>query len=233
MYTKKLLNKRFAITVLFIGNSATYVNDIPHMLESLANSAGYNISVKAMTERGYELAQHANIETEHGKRIWSEIDCGYDIVFLQDHSDCISSNAKRKAAQKACEILCQAICSSGGKPYMFVRPPSGKLHEGYTPLEQSIEFDKLFCDISFQLGIKNAYVNRAFAYAIQNYSIALWEVDNTHTSKLGAYLAVCVLFSTLFHISSTILDTGGLSTMEAHILQEISDKIVLDGLLPW
>ena len=218
--------------ILFIGNSATYVNDIPHIVERFANSIGYNTKVKVITERGFELAQHADCDTSYGQKTFIEIQRGYDIVFLQEHSNCITSDKKRKQTKLACEVLNQAVCNSGGKTYIYVRPPSGKLYEGYTPLEQSIEFDKLFGDISSQLGIINAYVNRAFCYATVDTGIMLWGADLSHTNKSGAYLAACVLFSTLFLKSATILDSLDIPVSEAHYLQTVSDKVVFDGWLP-
>ena len=69
--------------ILFIGNSATSVNDVPNLLKRLAASAGKTVTVKAITKGGYTLAQHADETTDHGKGVYAEIAKGYDIVFLQ------------------------------------------------------------------------------------------------------------------------------------------------------
>ena len=218
--------------ILFIGNSATYVNNIPYIVKHFAKIMGYNIEVKVMTERGFELAQHVDCNTNYGKNALSEIQRGYDVVFLQEHSNCITSDIKRIQTKLSCQILDQAIRSSGGRTYMYVRPPCGKIYEGFTPLEQTIEFDKLFGDISSQLKIKNAYVNRAFYYANIDTGIMLWGEDYSHTNKYGAYLASCVIFSTLFLKPAATLDCLDIPADKAHYLQNVSDKVVFEGWHP-
>ncbi len=216
------------VKLLFIGNSATYVHDIPQTLSLLAGKAGYPIEAKAITAGGYTLSQHANSSTEHGKKVFDEIANGYDIVFLQDNGNCIQSDAMRAASTDACKALHAAIRTAGAEAYIYVRPPYGKDNAGYTPLEQCIEFDKLFIEISKQLGTKNVYVNRAFAYAMEHARYDLWGPDHAHTSEHGAYLAVCVFFSTLFRVTSTVLEPNGLPREDAIALQKIADKIALE-----
>jgi hypothetical protein len=47
----------------------------------------------------------------------------------------------------------------------------------------------------------------------------------------GAYLAVCVFFSTIFQASSAVLDTNGLPKEDAAALQAIADKIALRSFI--
>ena len=217
------------IKLLFIGNSATYVHDIPQTLAALAGKAGYPIETKALTKGGYRLFQHADLSTEHGKNVFEEIANGYDIVFLQDNGNCISSDDMRNASKDACKALDAAIRAAGAATYIYIRPPYGKDSFDCTPFEQCVEFDKLFVEISKQFGTENVYVNRAFAYAMKHLHYDLWGPDHAHISEYGAYLAVCVFFSTLFHTTSTVLEPNGLSSQDAYALQKAADKIVLDG----
>ena len=68
---------------------------------------------------------------------------------------------------------------------------------------------------------------------MKHYNFGLWGPDNAHTSVYGGYLADCVFFATLFGASATILDANGLPEEDARILQEIADKIALEGVIPW
>ncbi len=221
-----------SLKVLFIGNSATYVNDIPQTLSRLARKAGYNIEANVITKGGATLADHADSSTDHGRAVLREIAKGYDIVFLQENSNCISSDANKAATLKAAQALDKAIRESGAKTYFYVRPPAGKDLSGYDSYTQCIEYDKLFNDVASKLNAENVYVNRAFAYAIKNLSINLWGSDNAHTSEEGAYLAVCVFFSTLFNTSSKVLDANGLPTETASSLQTAADKVVIEKYIP-
>ena len=216
------------LKILFIGNSATYVNNIPQKLSFLASKAGYYLETKTIAKGGFKLSQHANSSTEHGKNVFDEISKGYDIVFLQDNGNCISSDVMRTASKDACEVLDSAIRATGAKTYIYVRPPYGYDSFGCTPFEQCVEFDKLFSEISDRLDTQNAYINRAFAYAIKHLNYDLWGPDHAHTGEYGAYLATCVFFSTVFHTTSTVLDPNGLSLKDAYALQKVADKIVFD-----
>ena len=206
--------------ILFIGNSATYVHDIPETLARLATAAGFETESVRIVKGGWKLSQHA----EAGSRALAEIEKGYDIVVLQDNGNCVENEERRAASTSAIEILGKAARESGAKVCYYVRPPYGYEAYGRTPIEQCREFDRFFSEIAEREGAVCAYVNRAFEYAIENTDIRLWGDDNAHTSEAGAYLAVCVHFATIYGKSATLLDSNGID--EAKILQEIADRIV-------
>ena len=205
--------------ILFIGNSATYVHDIPETLAALATAAGFPTESVRIVKGGWKLSQHA----EAGSRALAEIEKGYDIVVLQDNGNCVENDEKREASASAIEILGKAARDSGARMYYYVRPPYGYEAYGRTPVEQCREFDRFFSEIAEREGAVCAYVNRAFEYAIENTTIRLWGDDNAHTSEAGAYLAVCVHFATIFGKSATLLDPNGID--EAKTMQEIADRI--------
>lgn len=218
------------LKVLFVGNSATFYNTLPETLERLATAAGYAISVDSVTKGGYMIEQHAASEALYEKIATG----GFDIVFLQENGDGVYFPEKNQPSRDAHARLDKAIRESGAETYLYVRPPSGKdKPNGDNSFAQCVQYDEFFGEIAKNIGAKCAYVNRAFAYAIQNYNFGLWGPDNAHTSAYGGYLADCVFFATLFRTSATALGAGGLPEADARILQEIADKIVLEGVLPW
>lgn len=209
--------------ILFIGNSATYVHDIPETLARLATDAGFPTECVRVVKGGWCLSQHA----EDGSRALAEIEKGYDVVVLQDNGNCVENDEKRAACISACEILSEKAIASGARVFYYVRPPYGYEAYGRSPIEQCHAFDELFTDIASKNGAVCAYVNRAFAYAIENTDIRLWGDDNAHTSEAGAYLAVCVHFAAIYGKSATILDENGIE--KAKELQQIADKVVFGG----
>lgn len=221
------------LRVLFIGNSATAVHDLPGTLAALAQKAGYAIECDCVTKDGATITKHANTENELGMKVLEAINTGYDIVFLQDNGKCISSDEMRAACREACRTLHAAIQAIGAKTAFYIRPPYGYEVFGRQPVEQCEDFDKLFTSISQEIGTINAYVNRAFAYAIRHTDYNLWGPDNAHISHIGGYLAVCVFFCTLFGVSATVLDANGLPQEDARVMQQIADKIMLEGVMPW
>ena len=221
------------LKLLFIGNSATYVHDLPQTLCRLSGEAGYPMEAVSMVKGGYELVQHADSSTAHGQRVLEEIAKGYDVVFLQDNGSCVTSEKKAEATRLACDALYRAIKAAGSKGFIYVRPPYGHDHVGRTPYEQCIAFDALFEQIGERISSVNAYVNRAFAYAMTHTDFDLWGPDHAHIGEHGAYLAVCVFFSTLLGISATRLGENELIPDDARVLQNIADKIAINGVIPW
>ena len=160
---------------LFIGNSATYVHEIPQTFQRLAKKCGFLFEVEQITPGGCELAKHADTSTELGKRVFAEIAKGYDAVFLQENGSCMSSDEKRAACFDASRRLISAVRESGGEPFIYVRPPCFKDYYGYQTLEQCANFDEIFGSIAEENGgVACIYVNRAFAYVKKHLNYDLW-----------------------------------------------------------
>ena len=219
--------------LLFIGNSATYVHELPQMLRQLAEKVGYEVEAERLTQGGYTLAQHADFSSEHGQRVLEKIREGFDVVFLQDNGNCVADDARRDACCRACDTLIGEIRKSGATPWFYVRPPYGYEAFGRASIAQSRAFDELFSALAKQLDVSCAYVNRAFAEAIESLPFDLWGKDHAHTSEYGAYLAVCVFFASLFGKSATVLSAYEIPEQDARLLQDVADRIVMDGVIPW
>ena len=219
-----------SLKVLFIGNSATERNDIPQTFARLASRAGYAVKAFALVQDNAKLAEFADPTSERGQMALNAIEGNdYDIVFLQGHSGCFTTEQKRELCIDACKALDALIKDTGAKTYFYVRPPLERDLKGYDTYSQCVEYDKLFVEIATDLGATNVYVNRAFAYAMKNLDVQLWGSDNAHTSIEGAYLVACVFFATVFNTSATVLDSNGLPDDVARSLQKAADKVALEG----
>lgn len=228
--SKGILPEKDSYKLLFIGNSATSVNDIPGTLAMLCNKLGMNVTVKSIVPGGYTIEQHSN-----NQAVYTEIEKGYDAVFVQENATAIipgGESAKKSLA--AIKRIGEAVNKSGAKFCFYVRPPYGKELEGVKNFDQCIAFDEHFTPAKAENNAECVYVNRSFAYAIKNLSFNVWGPDNAHTSTHGGYLIVCTFFATVFGRSATELDTAyGLSLSDAKLLQEAADKIALEGVIPW
>lgn len=87
------------MNILFIGNSYTYYNDMPKMLESLARAAGFYAEVASVTKGGYTLARLASDDNENGRRVTAALsgDMKYDRVILQEQSVLSAAEPERFA----------------------------------------------------------------------------------------------------------------------------------------
>ena len=73
--------------ILFIGNSYTFYNDMPKLLEALLIENGYDASVDSVTKGGRKL--YANLEDgdEYNAQILELVSKNsYDVLFLQEQS---------------------------------------------------------------------------------------------------------------------------------------------------
>ena len=219
--------------ILFIGNSATYVNDVPKMLERLARGAGYEMETDMVVKGGFRLSQHAAGVPARERIALEELQKGYDLVILQEVGNCFVNEQTRSETAMAVETLQKEIQKAGARTVFYVRPPYGRDLEGFDALTQCKELDELFVGLSQKFGIDCAFINRAFAAAMPIFGRGLWGEDNAHTSPLGAYLIACTFFATIFERSATCLETEGLPEKDAKALQELADWVVKDGLIPW
>ena len=214
---------------LFVGNSATYVNDLPAMLVSLCEKKGIDITQKQLVKGGYFLKQHAE-----DSAVFDEISKGYDLVFLQENGHAMTSPEACSASLAAGRKLADAVRKAGSACWIYVRPPYGHDLASINHFDQCILFDNHFTPAAREWGARCVYINRAFAYAIKYCNLPLWGPDNAHLGIHGAYLAVCTFYATLFGRSASELDTAyDLPEQDAEILRQIADKIARDGIVPW
>lgn len=76
------------LSVLFIGNSYTFVNDIPGMVANISASAGLPIRHAEATKGGASLFQHANTSLANGRTTLQLLRSQHwDAVVLQDQSE--------------------------------------------------------------------------------------------------------------------------------------------------
>ena len=106
MKKKKLLN------ILFIGNSNTYYNDMPIMVQRRAEECGYDCRVTMIAHGGWFLAQHAEEPDVRFNILYG----GYDYVVLQEHAHPFGPVEKfRDAAVR----LNKWIREAGSKPVLY------------------------------------------------------------------------------------------------------------------
>src|SRR4051812_5272135 len=105
--------------VLFIGNSYTYVNDVPGIVQALADSAGGGtLAVESVAEPDFALIDHwatGVAAREIGKGGWA-------FVVLQQGPSSVEVN--RDTLRLATKLFAPGIAQSGGKPALFSAWPT-------------------------------------------------------------------------------------------------------------
>jgi len=206
--------------VLFIGNSYTFVNDLPNTYKMIMNSRlpGHSVSVDSSTANGRSLGQAAQDpacqrKVKEGK---------YDFLVLQDQS-CLPGIPDSFFPQKAQStwalqhffgpharrvgavvVLIETWGRRDGAPVHCGRNPvvdemfptfaamQSKLSSGYTWYKTALE----------KVGVKVIVVRSGEAHATLHLKepslfARLYEADGSHPSAVGQYLTACGLFAAL------------------------------------
>jgi len=208
--------------LLFIGNSLTYRNGgIEKHIVALAASAPApkTIIANKATKGGATLKILNEQQWVHD----SINNGGYDLTILQEDIPELTEHSVEPFFEFAGKFN-NEIKKAGSKTLLYMAWPYERLN--WINLEQITAAHQ---SISKKLGIPLAPVGIAFENALKaNPSIAMLGPDKEHASIHGTYLAVCVIYATIFQESPlgyTYFPIG-ISKDEAMFLQEIAWETV-------
>ena len=174
--------------VLFIGNSLTYVNDLPRILEAMADSAGVPfLETRMVAKPDFSLEDH-----------WADGDAlaairkgGWDVVVLQQGPSSVEAN--RQLLIDYTKRFASAIAQAGARPALYsVWPTNDRL----TDFERASESYRLAAE-----AVSGAFFPVADAWRAvwrRDPNVALYAFDGLHPSEAGSYLAALVMFETLY-----------------------------------
>jgi hypothetical protein len=223
------------IKVLFIGNSYTYVNDLPAMFSSLADSGNHLVETGMLAQGGWTLEEHVsdpNTEITLGSTRW-------DFVVLQEQSEIPAFEQSRITSMyPAARQLVNLIRAQNATPIFFLTwahkdGTSDYVYSDYASMQTQITFG--YRTIANQLAVSIAPVGVAWAEALkQATSIDLWQSDGSHPTFNGTYLAACVFYTVIFRESPVGLRyPSQVSADNAILLQTIAADIVLNDSAQW
>lgn len=172
------------IHVLFVGNSLTYVNDLPGTVAALAASAGDTVRVASSTGADFALIDHLN----GGSDALAKLKLGgWNFVVLQQGSSTLPVN--RDSLALWTRMFDPFIKSAGAKTALYMVWPTS---------DRVAFFDD--CRLSYQQAAQA--VNGVFmpageawvqAWAVDP-SLQLYSSDGLHPTPLGTYLAALVIY---------------------------------------
>ncbi len=177
-----------ALRVLFIGNSLTYSNDLPSIVEALAESSGQKrLAFKAVVFGGYGLEDH-----------WTQGDArkviaqgGWDVVVLQQGPS--ASTEGRQSLLEYARRFSMEIRRVGAKPALYMVWPS---------VERAGDFDRVV--ESYQLAAKDVEgllfpAGEAWRGAWRRDAhLKLYSPDGLHPTVAGSFLAALVIYEQLY-----------------------------------
>lgn len=230
-------------SVLFLGNSYTGVNNLPQMVQDIAQAAGDTLVADNYAPGGYTFARHCTDITTQ-ERIFSQ---QWDCVVMQGQSQEPSFPPEQVATQTlpyvvrldsmvrandSCTITVMYETwgrKNGDQQNCAFYPPLCT----YTGMQERLrESYKLFADTCKTI---MAPVGEAWRAVVENEpSIELYQADESHPTIAGTYLAACVLYEVLFEksvVGNTFI--ADIEQNTANILQSIAHRIVRDSAQTW
>lgn len=231
------------LKVLFLGNSYTYVNNLPQLVHNIALANGDTLIFDSNCPGGHTLNNHFNNTTSISK-INSQ---AWDNVILQAQSQEPSfSPAQVEAQTLPYAIKLDSIIQHNNDCTETVFYETWGRKNGdasncgsYPPICTYLGMQdrlrasyKLFADTTKSV---MAPTGEAWRKSIAlNPTLELYSSDQSHPSLEGSYLTACVFYEVLFHksvLSNTY--TAGVSSTNVSFLQQIAHDVVNDSLSTW
>jgi hypothetical protein len=173
------------IKVLFIGNSHTYVNDMPKLFAAEALKDNIRCDVVMLTLGGWHLAQHVkepqirfNIQNGH-----------YDYVVLQEYTHPFGPE---QSMHEAVAKLGEWIKAAGSTPVMYMTWAK----KGHP--EQQAELTNAYTSCAKEINALLAPVGvEWWRLLAENPSLELYRPDGEHASADGSRLAATIIWKTI------------------------------------
>lgn len=176
--------------VLFVGNSLTYVNDVPGIVQALADSAGGPpLAVETVAFPDYALIDHWNEGLATGRARGEIAKGGWKFVVLQQGPSSVELN--RDTLRLATKLFAQDLSRIGATPALFSAWPTIDRRQDFP---RAIE--------SYTLAASDVH---GVLLPIAAAWIAAWRHDSTlalysdglHASVAGSYLTALVIYAVL------------------------------------
>lgn len=201
-----------ALHVLFIGNSYTYVNDLPGTFANLATAGGRMVQVESVTNGGWTLGAAPNAFANDPTTTAKLAGGGWDVVVLQDQSEIPSipsyfqSTTIPGATNLDAKIHAASPCARTVFYETWGRKDGNATFATYADMQDALS--AAYQTLGKLLGAEVAPVGEAWRIVRKNHpEIELYQSDGSHPSLQGTYLAACTFYGRVFAASPVGLPT--------------------------
>lgn len=183
--------------VLFIGNSFTYYNEMPEILNSLSDAAGAGIHAERLTYGGYYLKWYTDPENPHGNEVMPLLKSRhFDYVVLQEQS--MAPAAEPEIFAEGVAALIPYIRENGAKPvfyktWAYARESAKLKNSGMGYEEMLFRLTAAYDAESSKYGFPGVPVGEKFFRVMEDHpTLHLLKEDAYHPNLCGSYLAACM-----------------------------------------
>ncbi|MBE6536686.1 MAG: hypothetical protein E7673_01910 [Ruminococcaceae bacterium] len=218
--------------ILFIGNSYTFFNDMPKLLEELAKANGKELTADSVTKGGRHLYSNLNEGDEYAEKIKAlSGKYRYDTLFLQEQSflAIVDYDKFLYGVENLKDIV------GAKKTILYAtwgrKTGSEKLTElGLTSEEMTNELTKAYISAAQKTGAEVSHVGRAFLKISKALpEIDLYNPDLSHPSYIGSAVAAICHYNALFGEMPKALDCFNLGAISANDLIGAISEALSEG----
>lgn len=215
--------------VLYIGNSYTYVNDLPGTVAGMATSSGVPplLPPTSITPGGATFSDHwASSDVQAALATGT-----YDVVVLQGQS--VEPLADPAGFQSYGELLADAAAASGAEVVLYqtwARKEGSDVYaevwSGGDPAAMQDGLTAAYATLATATGAAVAPVGEAFRLSLAAHpEIELYAADGSHPSPEGTYLGACVFYHVLTGspVPAAATLPAGIDASEAAALQATAE----------
>ncbi len=228
--------------VLFIGNSYTDVNNLPLLVQQVAQSMGDDLTYQSNTPGGCTFMQHC---TNQSMNLIQQ--GGWDVVVLQEQSQYPSfpdNQVQNEVFPYAAQLVQAVYANNPGGEAMFYMTWGRKYGDSqnaiYFPVLGSYEgMDSMLYERYMYMARTNdasvSPVGRVWRYLrTNNPSIELYQSDNSHPSLAGSYAAACCFYTMIFKRNPELITfRSTLDEATAATIRAAVRTVVFDNLSFW
>ncbi len=233
------LKAQLSYNVLFLGNSYTYVNNLPQLVHDVALSAGDTLVFDSHCPGGYQLINHSADVTSQNKIMTG----GWDYVVLQGQSQepVVAYNQFLSGGSALYSLVKQYNPCAVTMPYMTWGRKNGDASScpwfpemcTYQGMDTSIR--RCYLYLTEYINGEVSPVSVVWNYIRQNYpNIELYQPDESHPSAAGSYAAACCFYASIFKKDPALITFDfGLNAADASIIRNAAQTQVFDSLQRW
>lgn len=184
-------------SALFIGNSYTYVNDLPGMLRDLLRAGKHPMKIDSFTRGATALsAFYEDASLSGGKD--KLLNGDFTWVILQDQSQ--TPAMRPEATRRYVKLWSELARERKTKPVLFLTWAHATPLQGKPSLitDMQDKTSRTYCRCAIENDIAVAPVGEAWrAWYAKHPNTPLHCPDLSHANVLGTYMAACVFYTTL------------------------------------
>jgi hypothetical protein len=224
--------------VLFLGNSYTYVNNLPQLISDAALSVGDTLIFDSNTPGGYTLDQHFTNAISTGKIISG----GWDYVVMQEQSQLPAFEEYLSNGPWNLSTLTHQYNPCARKMfYMTWGRKNGDASNcaAWPPVCTYEGMDSLlrlrYIEMAEMNNAEVSPVGAVWKYIRQNYpTIELYDPDESHPAVAGSYAAACCFYAAIFRKDPSLITFDYvLNATDAANIRNVAKIIVYDSLSNW